>query len=145
MFMRRRAFFLAPLMFVFLLIGLGSLFGRGRAYDAYQNGFADGQASIIVEAGDATVAPVAPAAESSPAANGHNYRSGYGGFFKLIFYFFLFSMFFRMLGFWRWRRWHGGYRGPGGRWGRHGCGPDSQDNHTREKQPEDLDPDIHYV
>ena len=147
MFMRSRASFLAPLMFVLLLLGLSSFAGRARTNDAYQAGFAAGQASVIAEEGTATegVAPETAATNQAyygPGHYGYHGFSFFGFFFKMIFFFFLFGFLFKMFGFWRWRRWHarhGDHHGPWNRGGRH------RDAGPREKQPDDIDPSTYYV
>ena len=139
MFMRRRAFFLAPLMFVLLLGGLGLMFGRARSADAYEAGYVAGQMAALQEE-----APAAPAASANSAYDGPRAATGFsffGGLLKLIFFIFLFGWLFRMFGFWRWRRWHGAPCGPQqhGPWGHHkSAGP-------REKSPNDFDASQHYV
>ncbi|MCB8961380.1 MAG: hypothetical protein H6651_13775 [Ardenticatenales bacterium] len=59
MFMRRRAFFLAPLMFLLLLGGLLMMFSRGRSADAYEAGFVAGQMAAS-QAESPAPAPIAP-------------------------------------------------------------------------------------
>ena len=149
MFMRRRAFFLAPLMFLLLALGLGSLAGRARTNDAYEAGFAAGQASTVVEEGAASEGASTNAnADRAYYGPGYGYHGFgfFGFFFKMIFFIFFFGFLFRLFGFWRWRRWHarrgGGHHGP---WHRGGPRSPQGDEGPREKQPQDIDPNTYYV
>ncbi|MCB0028802.1 MAG: hypothetical protein KDE28_12895 [Anaerolineales bacterium] len=141
MFMRRRAFFLAPLMFLLLLGGLLMMFSRGRSADAYEAGFVAGQMAAS-QAESPAPAPIAP---SSVYGGPHTVTgfSFFGGLLKLFFFIFLFGWLFRMFGFWRWRHWQGAPCGP------HHRGPWGHGHHSsegpREKSPDDFDAKQHYV
>lgn len=147
MFMRRRAFILAPLMFLLLLGGLVMMFSRGRSADAYEAGFVAGQMAASQAEAPAAV-PVAPGSAYSGfhAATGFSF---FGGLLKLFFFIFLFGWLFRMLSFWRWRRWQGVPCGPrhDGPWSYHKHGPWSRQGPEgpREKSPGDFDASQHYV
>lgn len=137
MFMRRRAFFLAPLMFILLVLGLGSLAGRARTNDAYQAGFNAGQASVVVDDGVVTEGAVPQAVPNQAYYGASHYGfHGFSFFFKMIFYFFMFGLLFKLLRFGRWRRWPARHHGARGPW---------QGQAPREKQPEEFDPNSYYV
>ena len=151
MFMRRRPFVLAPLMFLFLIFGISLLFGRARSADAYEAGFAAGQqAALSEQAPDGTAASSAAAPAKAPVYGSWHGFSFFGGLLKLFFFVVLFGWLFRLFGFWRWRRW-------GGRpWGHHHAGPGGECHHgpwvakqsgsePREKGPQDIDPGQSYV
>ena len=149
MFMRRRAFFLAPLMFILLALGLSSLAGRARTNEAYEAGFVAGQASATVEEGTAADGAAAESASNQanygPGHYGYHGFSFFGFFFKMIFFFILFGFLFKLFGFWRWRRWHARHGGHHGPWHRDGRPGPHRDNGPQEKQPEDIDPKSYYV
>jgi hypothetical protein len=140
MFFRRSIFFvLFGLMLIFGLLGLRQRSSFARGYSegyttAQQQANANDTGESAAETSGAEASPARPP-QAYPRMHGWGFFPLFGifGFFlKFWLMFLIFGFFMKMLGFGRHRGWHRG----------HWCKGEEE---PREKQPEDVEPDIRYT